>query len=299
MNKTRTFLIAAAAVITLALAGCSTDSDTGTHADAPGTSHDAQETSHTPIRHVHGLGIDPADQQLYVATHDGIFTRGKDGTAVRVGTSKDDFMGFTVANAKTFLASGHPAPSASGPANRGLIESTDGGKTWKTRSLAGEVDFHALDYARGTIYGYDSTNALLRVSKDGAAWDDRAQLQALDIAISPEDADTVLATTADGIAKSTDGGRTFATGKQPVMAFLSWATPEALYGIDDAGRLSRSDDGGTTWQKTGTVPGGQAQALTAVDAQHVLAATQNGVYESQDGGKNFTKRLDVAAGDGH
>ncbi|MFC5799031.1 F510_1955 family glycosylhydrolase [Streptomyces formicae] len=299
MNKTRILLLGAVAVITLALAGCSTDSGTDTHADALGTSHDAQETSHTPIRHVHGLAIDPADQQLYVATHDGIFTRNKDGAAVRVGTSKDDFMGFTVAKAKTFLAGGHPAPGTSGPANRGLIQSTDGGKTWKSRSLAGEADFHSLDYAHGAIYGYDSTNALLRVSKDGAAWDDRAQLQALDIAVSPEDADTVLATTADGIAKSTDGGRVFATGKQPVMALLSWAAPEALYGIDDSGRLSRSTDGGTTWQKAGTVPGGQAQALTAVDSQHILAATQNGIYESRDGGKNFTKRLDVVAGDGH
>jgi photosystem II stability/assembly factor-like uncharacterized protein len=47
------------------------------------------------------------------------------------------------------------------------------------------------------------------------------------------------------------------------------------------------------------VPGGHAQALTAVDAQHILAATQNGVYESRDGGKTFTKRFTVDAGDGH
>ncbi|MFF6833328.1 F510_1955 family glycosylhydrolase [Streptomyces sp. NPDC012438] len=291
MKNTRKWPLTATAVLTLTLVltACSND---------PGVGTAATEPSAPALSHVHGLGIDPADNQLYVATHDGIYTPGKDGTAQRVGDSRDDFMGFTVAKAKTFLASGHPAPGTSGPGHRGLIESTDSGKTWKTRSLAGEADFHALDYAHGTIYGYDSTNGLLRVSKDGNTWDDRAQLRALDIAVSPDDPDTVLATTADGVAKSTDGGKTFAAGKQPVMAFVSWAKPDALYGIDTSGGLKRSTDGGTTWQQTAVVPGGQPQALTAVDAGHVLVATQDGIYESQDGGKTFTKRMAVSGG-GH
>ncbi|WP_308409612.1 F510_1955 family glycosylhydrolase [Streptomyces sp. A3M-1-3] len=196
--------------------------------------------------------------------------------------------------ANTFLASGHPAPGAGGPGNRGLIESTDAGKTWKTRSLAGEADFHALDYADGTVYGYDSTGGLLRVSKDGTTWENRARLEALDIAVNPISPGTVLATTADGVAKSTDGGKTFTAGKGPVMAFVSWAKPDALYAIDPTGGLNRSTDGGITWKKTATVPGGQPQALTAVDARRILAATQDGVYESRDSGKTFTKRLAVS-----
>ncbi|MGW7365049.1 F510_1955 family glycosylhydrolase [Streptomyces sp. NPDC054841] len=305
MKNTRKRPLAATAVLALALAltACSGNpgnpGNPGNSADPGDSGTTATESSAALHGHVHGLGIDPADQQLYVATHEGIFTPGKEGAAVRVGGSNDDFMGFTVAKARTFLASGHPAPGTGGPANRGLIESTDSGKTWKTRSPAGEADFHALDYAHHTIYGYDSTNALLRVSKDGAAWDDRARVQALDIAVSPDDPDIVLATTAEGIAKSTDGGRTFAAGKQPAMAFLSWAAPEALYGLDDSGGLNRSTDGGATWQKAGTVPGGQTQALTAVDARHILAATQAGVHESRDGGRTFTKRFTVVAGDGH
>lgn len=107
-------------------------------------------------------------------------------------------MGFTVARAMTFLASGHPGPGNNEPGNRGLIESTDASKTWKTKSLVSKVDFHALDYANETIYGYDSTNGLLRVSKDGVTWDDRAKLRALDIAASPVDPDVVLATTQEG-----------------------------------------------------------------------------------------------------
>ncbi|MEU3049319.1 hypothetical protein ABZ705_22875 [Streptomyces sp. NPDC006984] len=129
-------------------------------------------------------------------------------------------------------------------------------------SLRGEADFHALEHVDGTLYGYGSTGSRLRVSEDGAAWDDRARLQALNIAVHPGAPDTVLATTADGIARSTDGGRTFAAGGQPVMAFLSWAEPGALYGLDGSGGLHRSPDAGATLEKTGTVPGGRPQAVT-------------------------------------
>ncbi|MFE4414658.1 WD40/YVTN/BNR-like repeat-containing protein [Streptomyces sp. NPDC093064] len=114
-----------------------------------------------------------------------------------------------------------------------------------------------------------------------------------------EDPDLLLATTEAGVAKSTDGGQKFGDGSGQVLAFLSWPKEDALYGFDLAGGLHRSTDNGATWKKTGTVPGGQPQALTAVDANHILAATQNGVYESRDGGKTFTERLPISAGESH
>ncbi|KUL42558.1 F510_1955 family glycosylhydrolase [Streptomyces regalis] len=251
------------------------------------------EQEQTAVSHVHGLGVDPSDGRLYVATHDGLFTPDDKGEPQLVGDSRDDFMGFTVAGPKTFLASGHPA-SADEPPHHGLIESRDAGTTWKTRSLQGEADFHALDAAHNTIYGYDSVSGKLHVSKDGTAWDNRASLRLLDIAVSPDDPNTVLATTQDGIATSTDGGRTFRPGTEPVMGFLSWPKKDALYGIDLNGKLNRSTDGGTIWKPVGDVPGRQPQALTAVSPSHIVAATQDGIYETKDGGKTFTKRLPVA-----
>ncbi|AGP54059.1 F510_1955 family glycosylhydrolase [Streptomyces rapamycinicus] len=253
----------------------------------------------TTVSHIHGLGLDPSDQRLYVATHEGIYTPDSKGNPQLVGDSKDDFMGFTVAQGKTFYASGHPASGTDGPGNKGLIKSTDAGRTWKSLSLSGKSDFHALDYAYGTVYGYDSTGGLLRTSENGTTWKDGATLQTLDIAVAPDNAGLVLATTAEGVARSTDGGKTFTKGKQPVMAFLSWKAKNALYGVDTSGKLNHSADGGATWKKLATVPGGQPQALTAVDTGHILAATQNGVYESRDGGKTFTKRLAVESSGGH
>lgn len=278
MNSRLAAAAALAAALTLTLTACSGD-DADTDASAPGVT----------VSHIHGLGLDPSDQRLYVATHEGVYTPDAQGKPTLVGDSKDDFMGFTVAGPKTFYASGHPTTGG----NKGLIKSTDAGKTWKSLSLSGKSDFHALDYVHDTVYGYDSTGGLLRTSKDGKTWKDGASVQALDITVSPEDPGPLLATTAQGVARSTDGGETFTAGQQPMMAFLSWPTKDALYGIDTAGTLHRSTDGGTTWRQAGTVPGGQPQALTAAGTDHILAATQTGVYESKDSGKTFTRRLDV------
>ncbi|MGW4206153.1 F510_1955 family glycosylhydrolase [Streptomyces sp. NPDC004726] len=291
MNKRLIALSSSAAALVLALSACSGDGgDSGSDASS-GT---------TAISHIHGVGIHPSDGKLYVATHNGVYTPGEDGSPQLVGDRKDDFMGFAIGAQGAFLASGHPAPGRDAPANLGLIESTDMGKTWKDKSLSGEVDFHSLDYAHDTVYGYDSTNGLLRVSKDGVTWEKRSALRAVDIAVSPKDPDTVLATTENGLVRSTDGGRTFTAGGQPpLLAFISWTGPDSLYGIDPSGKLSVSTDGGTAWKEAGTVPGGQPQALTAVDATRLVAATQDGVYESKDGGKTFDKRLDVSSGGGH
>ncbi|MGW4822724.1 F510_1955 family glycosylhydrolase [Streptomyces sp. NPDC004227] len=290
--RSRAATACTAALLAVVLAACSSNSDTSSatgSSDSPGG---------IAVSHVHGLGIDPADGHLYVATHEGVIAVTKAGTAKRVGDTAD-YMGFTVVGPKTFLGSGHPAEGSGGHANRGLIQSTDSGKTWRTLSLGGSTDFHALKYAHGTVYGYDSTRGVLRVSTDRTSWDTRAELAALDIAVSPKDSDLVLATTENGVARSTDGGRTFSAGSGQVLAYLSWPTAETLYGVDLAGGLHQSADGGATWQKTGTVPGGQPQALTAVDNGHVLAATADGVYESRDGGKTFTKRLPVSSTGGH
>ncbi|MFE9773327.1 F510_1955 family glycosylhydrolase [Streptomyces sp. NPDC005931] len=282
---------ATAAALGLTVSACSgTDDDRASSAGSP---------SGVTVSHIHGVGLDPSDQRLYVATHEGIYTPDAEGRPTPVGDHRDDFMGFTVAGARTFLASGHPAAGGDGPGNKGLIRSTDAGRTWEQLSLAGQSDFHALEQAHGRIYGYDSTNGRLRTSRDGVAWKDGAALQAHDIAVSPRDPDVVLATTPGGVVRSADGGTTFGRAAEPVMAYLSWPVADALHALDVTGGLHLSTDGGSTWKKRGTVPGGAPQALTAVSADHVLAATQTGVHESEDGGATFTKRLDVESGGGH
>jgi hypothetical protein len=287
-SRRRAGLGVTAVTAALVLSGCGTGGN-GNGGDGGGKSSGGSLS----VSHVHGLGIDPADGRLYVATHEGVIAVAKDGKAQRVGDTAD-YMGFTVIGPKTFLGSGHAAEGSDEPGNRGLISSTDGGRTWKTLSLGGAADFHALKYTHDTVYGYDSTRGTLRVSTDRTTWDSRARIAALDFAISPKDPDVVLATTEDGVAASSDGGRTFGTGSGKVMAYLSWPAADALYGIDLSGGLHLSADGGATWRRTGTVPGGQPEALTAYGDGRVLAATQNGVHESTDGGRTFTERLPIS-----
>ncbi|MFZ3495851.1 F510_1955 family glycosylhydrolase [Streptomyces sp. 5.8] len=281
--RLRPFATAAAATLTaVTLAAC------GTGGDGP-----AGATKPASLAHVHGLGVDPADGRVYVATHDGLYSVGKGAEPQLAGDRKDDFMGFTVTGKGTFIASGHGAPGSGRPANLGLIESKDAGLTWTSPSLSGEADFHSLDAAGGTVYGYKGGR--IRVTRDLKTWEDRATLKALDLAAGPGEGERLLATTAEGVVASSDGGRTFGKATGAVQAHVSWPAEKALFGVDPSGKLSRSEDGGATWSLISAVPGGAPQALTAVDAQRVLVATQSGIHESRDGGKTFVLLAPLAS----
>ncbi|MEU6251251.1 F510_1955 family glycosylhydrolase [Streptomyces sp. NPDC047043] len=280
------FTVAVTALACVVLAACGSDGSSGAGEES------AAPISASVLSHVHGLGVDPADGRVYVATHDGLYTAAKGRKPKIVGDRRDDFMGFTVTGEKTFIAGGHGAEGSGRPGNLGLIQTRNAGHVWTSRSLSGEADFHSLDFAKGTFYGYEGGR--IRVSADLEEWDDRATLEALDLAVSPS-GDKLLATTADGVATSTDGGRTFRRSAGPVQAFVSWPAQKSLFGIDTSGKLSTSPDGGATWRQLTTVPGGQPRALTAIDADLILAATTTGVYESRDGGRTFTELAPLAS----
>ena len=155
----RTLPAAAIVLVVLALDSCG------------GTSPDPRpraEPTTDPVAfgHVHGLGINPADDRLYVASHMGVF-RQTDAGFERVADRWQDTMAFTVTDDDTFLASGHPdLRETDKPVHLGLIESTDAAESWEALSLEGEADFHALEPATDRLYGYDSNNGVLKVTRD-------------------------------------------------------------------------------------------------------------------------------------
>ena len=250
----------------------------------------------TGVVHVHGLGVDPGDGTLYAATHSGLFSLPEQGRATRVANRAQDTMGFSIVGPGEFIGSGHPDYREDDvrPPLLGLIASDDAGQTWDRLSLHGEADFHALHAAHGQVYGYDSTSATFMVSKDREQWDRRAQLEMADFAVSPTDPETVLATTAQGLARSTDGGRTFTPAAgAPLMVVLTWAPQGQLYGVTPDGTVQRSADGGATWGARGNVAE-QPEAITVDvrDGSEVLyvAAARRGILASRDGGRSFTTR---------
>lgn len=242
------------------------------------------------VSHVHGLGINPADGALFVATHFGMFRIADEGSAQRVGDSFQDTMGFTVAGPDDFLGSGHP--DAAGvqqgkPGLLGLIGSTDAGETWENLSLSGEVDFHGLAYAHGRAYGWDSTNRRFMISEDQRTWDDRATLDLYGFAVDPDDARTLVGAAPGGVRRSTDDGRTWVEPSGPPIVAIAWAPDRTLWGVEASGAVQRSDDGGDTWAPTGRLPG-QPQALLAAEEGLWAAAKDgdgpSGIYRSTDGG---------------
>lgn len=241
------------------------------------------------IGHVHGLGINPADGQLYAAAHNGVFRLPDGGEAARVGDGAQDTMGFTIVGPDRFLASGHPGPFENGPDHLGLIESTDAGVSWQVRSLAGEADLHALRHRHDTVYGYNAVTGRFMASPDGTRWQDRSGIELADFAVSPTDPDLVLATTRDGLARSVDGGRSWTPAGGPPVLLLAWDTDDRLWGINPAGRLLRSTDGGTSWSTAGTVPG-VPSAFAAYGDDLYLAVPDDGVFGSHDGGNTWDQR---------
>lgn len=237
--------------------------------------------------HVHGIGVD-LGEVLALATHAGLH-RLQSGHDVRVGPDID-LIGFIVAGPDHFYASGHPGPGSSLPNPVGLIESTDGGRTWTPRSLGGQADFHVLAVAGRTVVGFDGG---LRISEDGGStWHQQSTPTTIRaIAVAPA-GKVILAATPDGIISIGPTGSGRAVPGAPTVDMLSWAVLSTVVGVSMAGEVYVSSDGGLTWQLTGAV-GAKVQAMVALPAGEgqleIFAATAGGVMWSTDSGGHFTR----------
>ena len=276
----RTLLSAALAVAALLLAACGEDEKEG-----------GAETG-ASIEHVHGLGANPKDGALFIATHGGLF-RSPEGSsgATPVGEERQDTMGFTVVGPDSFLGSGHPAPGEEGrPPNLGLIESTDGGQTWEDVSLSGEVDFHILRFAGGRVYGVDALTGQLLISDDkGSTWAERSPPPGLiDLAIDPRDSERMLASTENGLLLSDDDGERWRPLAREV-GLLAWAKPQSLLLIDAGGSVKTSGNGGASWQQIGSIDS-QPAAFAASGSSLYAAGIDGTVLESKDDGATWDVR---------
>ena len=237
--------------------------------------------------HVHGLGINPADRALYIATHTGLWRLPRGAREPeRVGESRQDTMGFTVAAPDHFLGSGHP-DNVRQPPLLGLIESNDRGEEWDSVSLLGEADFHVLRAVRGRVYGYDVTNQRLMVSTNsGRSWTERRPPPVIDLAPNPANPTHVIASTERGLLVSRDSGERWSPLGDGV-GLLAWPDPDALYLVDGVGDVLRSSDRGRRWTRVGQI-GGQPAALIATTEQELYAAVhQGGIVRSRDGGRTW------------
>lgn len=176
--------------------------------------------------HVHGLSFDPGNsERLLIATHHGLHALDPaSASTILVGTSRDDFMGFTTHPIATavFYASGHPASGGS----LGIIASRDGGESWThlSEGVDGPVDFHVMEVSRADPEVIFGTHAgMLQTSRDGGhTWAviGPAPARLIDLATSSRDADTLFAATEAGLLRSTDRGASW-TQAHPAAAPVS------------------------------------------------------------------------------
>ena len=277
-----TIALGTAVTATALLAGCS-----------PTATPDASATATAPtFEHIHELVADPTDGTLLVATHTGLYrlSIAGDGTATAegpIGGLDFDPMGFTIADGIAY-ASGHPGPTTPdtfGSPNLGLITSTDRGESWTNVSLTGETDFHGLTVATSSsgsprVFGYDGSKQRIVTSLDGgASWSDGAEIAPRDILAV---GDLLYATTADGLAVSSDNGATFTIDTAaPALYVVAVDQNGTIAGIGVTGTVWTRPAGGN-WVSGGTVAG--APQAFVVDGNRLYVADDRGIAYTGDAG---------------
>ncbi len=87
-----------------------------------------------------------------------------------------------------------------------------------------------------------------------------------DFVVSPTDSQLLLATTSQGLARSTNGGRTFSpVPGAPAIVALVWADSGQLYAATQDGRMHASQDDGRSWSPRGRLEGAPAALTVAAD----------------------------------
>jgi hypothetical protein len=257
----------------------------------------APVTSGDPgVIHIHGLGRNPADGALFIATHTGLYRMGSSGrSAERVADLYQDTMGFTVVGRDHFIGSGHPGSVETDPPFLGLIESRDAGSTWRSISLRGDVDFHVLEAQGNTVYGFgsdwDTREArFLRSDDRGRTWTRLSPPEGLlGLAIDPDDPRVSVALGERRGWLSTDGGASWRVLPLP-GGMVSWTRELGVITVDLEGVIRHAREPTGDWNEVGRIPGTPA-ALEGV-ADELLAAThESRVLSSRDGGKTWRELL--------
>lgn len=256
--------------------------------------------------HVHGLAVDRADNsRVYIATHHGLLAWQAGQPLTQVGSSRDDFMGFSAhpTDPQILFRSGHPA----GGGNLGFEKSTDTGESWdkvSNGSPTGPSDFHTMTVHPANpehIYGWFG-GRIHRSLDGGETWTViPEQMSISSIAGDPSSDMTVYAGVQNGLLISTDRGETWtqASTQESVGPVLDIepdpSTNSLLLALQDRRivRLSRSPEGGWETNGLGIVPDTPMHlALDPKNPQTMYAFTESdALYRSSDGGQSWQKLL--------
>jgi uncharacterized protein (TIGR03437 family) len=221
------------------------------------------------------------------------------------------------------IASSPPAPSTLyAAASTGFIRSADGGITWSAPANTGLPALPtALAVDAGSslkVYAGTANQGVFTSADGGANWSGSTNgliiagtspptpPQISVLAASPVEPGTVFAVApfSNLVYRSTDSGQTWTRLTLPGTSVLaealvfSPADPGTLFLGQQSGALLTSNDGGITWTGLANqdVRNPQGLAIFPGSPSIVLAASQENLARSADGGSTFTNVLALRAG---
>lgn len=238
---------------------------------------------------LHTLVIDPGQpQRLYVGGHQAAAVSTDRGrTWMQVSSLRDaDAMGWAFVGDTVWMG-GHPGLRRSTDGGRTFERA--GGELSST-------DVHALGGASGVLYAASPGRGLLVSTDDGKSWQVRSSDAGRGfmgaIAIDPRSAEHLFAPDMQsGVMESRDGGRSW---RRVGAARMAMSVTVLGGGADDLvaagnGSAARSRDGGASWQPL-SVPRGTMVVAGSVDGA-LYAAVLDGavarVSRSADGGTTW------------
>jgi hypothetical protein len=254
------------------------------------------------FQHAHGLAVDVGNSdQVYIATHNGLFMLQNDTELYQVGSKTDDFMGFSLhpTDPNTIYTSGHPKTGG----NIGFQSTTDGGRIWErvSNGTNGPVDFHALAVSHAnpeTIYGWYAGN-LQRSTNAGKEWRilDTGLEGVISLATHPTEAATVYAATTNGIQKSENQGGTWSStasdleGTAVTVLAINPINASEWISFSEKLGLAKSSDAGQTWERLDVGRSQETILHVAYDPKNpatVYALSQNdALFKTTDGGASW------------
>lgn len=235
------------------------------------------------LSHIHQVRV--SGKTILLGTHEGLFIMRNKKTVVRVGNEIFDVMGLSI-DGNRFYASGHPGPETKLLNPVGLLQSENGGKSWRKISLEGKVDFHLLESLGSELYGADSQSGNLLYSKNyGKNWSSRGENLFSDIAINPTYKNSALAL-AKGKLVTTKKSFLSKSIIAPELSFsqIEWSKKSLLAASER--KLLYSLDQGKTW-KVKYIFDGAITGL-AQSPQLIVAITGSKLWASTDQGKTFS-----------
>jgi hypothetical protein len=253
-----------------------------------------------------GVAVDRATGTLFVCLSDRGFFRSADGGKTWERHGAESPKGRTetpgslhtdpTGKTKRVLA----ATVYGGPV---VVGSTDPAAAWRAMGKkSSHVDWCAVDWSdpgmKFALAFKHESGGLLLVSRDGGkSFAEAGKGHGLGAWVF--DADTAVVSLAKskecpkgGIARTTDGGKSFSPVAEYAPACLPKPRGDALYWLVE-GALVKGTGKGAKWEKVSEVKGGRYGPVFGKDARHLFVLTSAGVVESADGGKTWSKPLPV------